>query len=310
MFKVYDAEYRRRYYAPICSFSTFCCVVAFLATLSLSFFVPFATKQFWIKSNLYYEQPIVKFRGELYLALIRDGINSNPLYTYSTHNAINSIPGDVVQTFVDYGNEDKNFDGIIDVIKIKAVLDFPPGANRVDTGQLRRIDLAIGLDYMLNQTTKIAMKSGFFVSFNTPLGKSNIQAIGDLMLKQKTPIKVHNTRKQLYNGESIFVPLFTKDYWNAVEEYNGRNETLEYQKNVIINFTNQENITIDLTIYIPTHQEVAYETTMQELLKMGWLQYFYLLVPIYFIVYEIVMWALVKYKVMLTKVKEDELLTS
>eukprot|EP00826_Nyctotherus_ovalis_P017479 TRINITY_DN15152_c0_g2_i1.p1 TRINITY_DN15152_c0_g2~~TRINITY_DN15152_c0_g2_i1.p1 ORF type:complete len:305 (+),score=76.94 TRINITY_DN15152_c0_g2_i1:99-1013(+) len=302
MLTAYNMEYRRRYCAPVFSFSSLCCLLAFLSTIFLAFFVPYGSGQFWLKSNLRYEQPLVRYRGEFYLDL---ETSAGTVYQYSTYNTITAKADNVVPVFVEFGNEDTNFDGIVDVIRIRAVVEL--GSDLKATA-FQKVNLAVGLEYQLNDTTKITMKSGFFTSFNTPAGAGQIHAIGNLVLSQKFPISVHSNRKYLYDSASIFDPLLANNYITALHSYNARNETLEYQKTTLITPSALNEITLDLTLHIPTHQEVAYDPSMQEMLKNGWLQYLYLLIPIYFAVYEIVMWALVRYKVMGTVAREDELL--
>lgn len=304
MLTAYNMEYRRRHCAPVFSFSSLCCLLAFLSTLFLAFFVPYGSGQFWLKSSLRYEQPLVRHRGELFVAL---ETSLGATYQYSTYNALAAAAENAVPAFVEFANEDTNSDGIVDVVRIRVVVELTDGLNATE---FRKVNVAVGLEYQLNETTKIAMKSGFFTSFNTPSGAGQIHAIGDLVLSQKFPIPVHSERKYLYDSASIFDLLVASTFTAAQRSYNARNETLDYRKAVLITPSALDEVTIDLTLHVPTHQEVAYDPSMQETLKNAWLQYLYLLLPVYFVVYEVVMWALVRYKVVATVVREDELLTA
>ena len=76
---------------------------------------------------------------------------------------------------IESSSEDTNFDNIIDVITIKIIFSINPS-------NLKQINIAIGLLYELQDSTKITLRSGFFTTFNSPYRASRIRAIGDLRL--------------------------------------------------------------------------------------------------------------------------------
>ena len=296
MIKVYNAEYGRRYHAPFLSSASLCCAIAFLMTIFMPFFLAYATKQFWIKSNILYEQPKVSYTGELFINAATDKSS----LSYCSLGSINQqFANSGLNPIVETSVEDSNNDGFNDLIRIRAILPLEPS-------KVSQVNMIVGISYELTGVSKIKMNTGFFVSFNTGAGASLIKAIGDVRLKLKELLPVLDKTQTLYNGEGIFEPLNRGSYMDALKSYSTRNHTLEYKNNAIILPYGGSQTTVELKIKVPMNEEIAYKTELKEMMKDAWIQYIYLLIPMYFVMYELIMWIIIKFKIVPSNPVEDD----
>ncbi len=302
MIKVYNAPYIRRYYAPFLSTATVCCFLALAFVVLLPFFLAYGTGQFWIKSNTYYEQPRVQFTGELFI----DVSNTTGTVAYCSIQSINQQFGNnVLAPIVESASEDANDDGKNDMITIRA---FLPVYNATTVTQ---VNMIVGLHYLLSETVKIRMVSGIFVSVYAGSGASKIVAVGDVLLRQKHPLEVSSKSiSTLYAGAGIFEPLKTGSFLSALKEYEKRNETLQFRHNeIVVPYGGGAQTEIELKLRVPLNQPVHYVPGMVEMLKTAWIQYMYILIPVYFVIYELLLWLVVRFKVVPSTGYDDELLT-
>jgi len=297
MLKVYNAEYRRNYTAPLISTGTFCCFIAAVATIILPFFIAYATQQFWISTGVYYEQPKVKYTGELFLNIA----TQQESYSYCTLNSINQqFANAMITPIIENSNEDTNFDGINDILTVRAIIP-------IDPSKVVQVNMLVGLNYELVGWATGKMDSGIFVSFDTGAGASLIKSAGELRLKQTTPLSLSSKPRTLYT--SIFQTLQKYSYTETQKEYYTRNMTLEYKANSIILPYGDSQTTVELKIRIPTRQDVSYEAGLIEMMKNAWIQYIYILIPLYFVMYELVMWIMIRFNIVSSQPEEDEQLT-
>jgi hypothetical protein len=120
-------------------------------------------------------------------------------------------------------------------------------------------------------------------------GAKNIKLNGDIELVQKSPIISTTITSQLYNYENPFYDIDTKlnspfDFYYYYNKYKNLNYTLKYnyEKN---EQDSSDKLGINIEINIPKLQRVFYIQSIFETIKYAWMQYFYIFLPIYFVLY-------------------------
>ena len=120
-------------------------------------------------------------------------------------------------------------------------------------------------------------------------GAKEIQLNGDIELVQKSPIASTTITSQIYNYENkvfeidrnIQSPFDLLSYFNR---YKNLNYTLKYNYEKIEK-TAQGKLIINIQMNIPKLQKVFYIQSVYEAIKYAWMQYFYIFLPIYIILY-------------------------
>ena len=266
MLRVYSEYYYRSYKAPYVSFGSFCWFAGLIIVVFGPFIILVTSPQFWVYTSVAYEQPRVEFNDEIYIQALGIIPNSEFLSTYS-----NTL-------------EDSDNDGLNDILTTTIII-IPETGNTMN-----QVNIAIGLNYRLEQTADIILNTALFFS----LGVSNSKTIklsGDLKLNQRTPIYPSKKRRTLYEYEGIFKTL-EDGYIDAFEVCYGRNYSLQYnyiQVSEPVETTPTE-LTIEIKMFIPPSQEILYQQPLFEIIKFSWIQYVAFFVTLYILIYYFVMW--------------------
>ena len=69
MVSTHERSLQRKFIAPRCSCAYIFCVATVLAAIILPFIAAFATGSFWLKLQIYHEQPLVSFAHDYLLVL-------------------------------------------------------------------------------------------------------------------------------------------------------------------------------------------------------------------------------------------------
>ena len=138
-------------------------------------------------------------------------------------------------------------------------------------------------------------------------GAKEINLSGDLELVQKSPIvsttvtsQIYNKKKPLTVDEKLNSPL---DLLNIYNEYKNMNYTLKYNYEKIEKRSNNKLI-INIEMNIPKLQRVFYIQSVFEAIKYAWMQYFYIFLPIYIILY-IIYKFIIESNIFYTHIKSD-----
>ena len=121
-------------------------------------------------------------------------------------------------------------------------------------------------------------------------GGKEINLNGDIELVQKSPIvsttitsQIYNKEKPLNVDENLYSPF---DMLNLYNEYKELNYTLKYNYEKVEKSA-QGKLIINIEMNIPKLQRVFYIESVFEAIKYAWMQYFYIFLPIYIILYSI-----------------------
>ena len=154
------------------------------------------------------------------------------------------------------------------------------------------IKLMFFLKYGLRKKVKLIMTPMVYINLPVDLTGTNgkeIRLNGDLELIQKSPIVSTAITSQLYYEEYPFAieykdhaPFDLLYYYN---KYKNNNYTVKYNYEKIEKPITDKKIQITIEMNIPKMQQIFYIQSVFESIKYAWMQYFYIFLPIYIILY-------------------------
>ena len=294
---VFLSPYKKTYSSDFCSLSTLIGFIFLILAIFIPLFAALSSEDFWLRLKEYIEQPRVECTDD-YMIYITTGTGeaNDKFRTFfsSSNNSLNEKLNLISEynltdiTFLDkklecYPTEN---DGINDKITLNIVID------EVNIIQSNRIDfkLMFFLKYGLTKQVKLLMTP--MVYLDIPIledGRKRIDINGDIELIQKSPIVSTTITSQIYNyeknvfeiDENLYSPFDLLYFYN---KYKNLNYTLKYDYEKT-ETSNSNNLEIKIGINIPKLQRVFYIESVFEAIKYAWMQYFYIFLPIYIILY-------------------------
>ena len=311
---VFISPFKRTYSSNLCSLSTILGLFLLVASILLPLFAAFSTDDFWLRLKEYTEQPLVDVDNYnnymIYLTDIKkdkdDKITGYKTYFYSSNTELNdkfkevcTQPqfGDINNCEMD-GNKigvtsiqqtDIDEDGINDKLTLSIEIQNP-----TDSEFQNEVDLKIMffIRYGLIKKVKLLMTPMIYINLplKNPINKEIILN-GNLELVQKSPIVRTAVTNQLYNEQNPFeIKYKDASYFDLLYHYNkykSNNYTVKYNYEKIEKKVNDGKIKVTIVMNIPKMQQVFYVDSVFEALKYAWMQYFYIFLPIYIILYMI-----------------------
>ena len=294
---VFLSPYKKEYSSEIFSLSTLLGFVVLLTAILIPLFAAFATEDFWLRIKEYTEQPLVDYTGKFMIYITK--YNSNGIKTTTFHSSIkelndefnnicnNNINNCEFETNPAPTTSSTDIDG--DEIKDKINIKYKIVVSSEDITY--DVKLLFFLKYGLTKKVKLIMTPIVYLDIPILDAKkvSEIILNGNLELIQKSPIHSTTITSQIYYKKNPFgekKPYF--DLLHYYNEYKSYNYTVKYNYEKIENIesgSNNNEININIDMYIPKLQEVLYYQSVFEALKYAWMQYFYIFLPIYIILY-------------------------
>ena len=134
------------------------------------------------------------------------------------------------------------------------------------------------------------MKTAVYQSLSAPTGQGiqYAQMRGDLELKQKNPLALGTIKRELY--ETTLEDDFNNyGIRGILDLYVERNQTTEYRAEPVITSmaasNGQTKTKVKVVIDVPMVQPVWYFTSVLQVMKFAWIEYFAIFIPIYFVLY-------------------------
>ena len=244
-------------------------------------------------------------------------ICNNELNIYNDNDNIKNC--DILKNgFITNIATDIDEDGINDKLTIKyEVTDLeifnPENNNSYNIKQ--DIKIMFFLKYGLRKKVKLIMTPMLYINLPVELLNDNgnvsgkeIRLNGDLELIQKSPIVSTAVTSQLYYEENPFVidykdsaPFDLLYYYN---KYKDNNYTVKYKYEKIEKPIQDKKIQITIEMNIPKMQQIFYIQSVFEAIKYAWMQYFYIFLPIYLILY-IIFKFIIENNIFYSNIKSD-----
>ena len=324
MHLVFLTPYKKTYSSDYCSLSTFIGFVFLILSIFLPLFAALSSEDFWLRLKEYLEQPKVEFTNDymLYVSFLDSSTKTEKTFFYSSVTKLNEIFNDAcsndpnhlnnglcltgIEPIVTASQEDNDDDGINDKLNLRFEID----SNDIISSTKKDVKIIFFLKYRLTKTVKLIMTPMIYVDI--PLleeGAKEIQLNGDLELVQKSPIASTTITSQIYNKENKVFEIDQKlnspfDLLYYFNKYKNLNYTLKYNYEKIEKTTSDNKLIIDMQMNIPKLQRVFYIQSAFEAIKYAWMQYFYIFLPIYIILYMIYKF-IIESNIFYTHVKSD-----
>ena len=318
---VFVTPYKKTYSSEFCSLSTLIGFVFLVLAILIPLFAAFSSEDFWLRLKEYLEQPKIDFTNDYILYVSTFDSNNNPINTffdssdktlndminkignYNLNRNLNLISREDKASISKYSYDDDN-DGIND----RLIIRYETNKEEIITNN-NNIDvkLIFFVNYRLTKEVKLLMTPMIYVDIPIINGAKEINLSGDLELVQKSPIvsttvtsQIYNKKKPLTVDEKLNSPL---DLLNIYNEYKNMNYTLKYNYEKIEKRSNNKLI-INIEMNIPKLQRVFYIQSVFEAIKYAWMQYFYIFLPIYIILY-IIYKFIIESNIFYTHIKSD-----
>ena len=318
---VFVTPYKKTYSSEFCSLSTLIGFVFLILAILIPLFAAFSSEDFWLRLKEYLEQPKIDFTNDYMLYVSTFDSNNSPINTFfdSSNKTLNDMVTKIGSleikniisredgaSITKYSYDDDN-DGINDRLIIRyetnkeEILNTNSNINNID------IKLIFFVNYRLTKEVKLLMTPMIYVDIPIINGAKEIDLSGDLELVQKSPIvsttvtsQIYNKKKPLTVDEKLYSPL---DLLNIYNEYKNMNYTLKYNYEKIEKRSDGKLI-LNIEMNIPKLQRIFYIQSVFEAIKYAWMQYFYIFLPIYIILY-IIYKFIIESNIFYTHVKSD-----
>ena len=318
---VFVTPYKKTYSSEFCSLSTLIGFVFLVLAILIPLFAAFSSEDFWLRLKEYLEQPKIDFTNDYILYVSTFDSNNNPTRTF--FDSSNKTLNDMIYKIGNYNlnsnlnlisREDKasiskySYDDDNDGINDRLIIRYETNKEEIITNN-NNIDvkLIFFVNYRLTKEVKLLMTPMIYVDIPIINGAKEINLSGDLELVQKSPIvsttvtsQIYNKKKPLTVDEKLNSPL---DLLNIYNEYKNMNYTLKYNYEKIEKRSNNKLI-INIEMNIPKLQRVFYIQSVFEAIKYAWMQYFYIFLPIYIILY-IIYKFIIESNIFYTHIKSD-----
>ena len=288
-------SYKKVYQASPFALSTCLTFLLGIFVILMPIFAGYATDDFWDYLQVYYDQPIV---GLVPTNFIIYGSNSQNGKFYSSQSYckyLNDGNGNDLCTVCDSGTcgKDSGGDGILIYPKeeekeIKITKKDSLEISFTIKEEFTNIKFMAFLDYGINSKIKFLMHTLLYLDLDIEENRSYIQTKGELVLKQRAPFTSTTiTNKQYYNDNYVLDPnkINFLDFSAIFEEFKSRNFTTEYKHRVISSSRSGGGISVNIKINIPKAQKILYHQKTYNNLKKAWIQYIYIFIPIFLVVY-------------------------
>lgn len=260
----------------------------------------------WLKHDTYREQPKVRFQYKvIFVAQLKEKTKDNNSISkevyYSTIDDLNDLRLETFRSASTTSREaDDDFDGVMDRLLVN--IKMPLKANEY----VYSIQALAFVKYRLDTHVKMEMESLIYVQHESALPGSKFTTIGDLCLRQLTPIPIIGMSPDGANSENIWT-LFSdnrlidfqsvgkvasqSNIGNIIHKYQSRSIATDYNERFpmwtrqvedayVVDDMNEEGLDkhikdfeFDLTVTIPKMQSVVYVPTLGEVLTEAWVRY-------------------------------------
>lgn len=216
-------------------------------------------------------------------ALINDGKIDSVKQFSTVQNIQNRFASTLPAPQLSVENYDRNGDLRNERILIN--FDF----SHATTETVKSLHILFYLQYYIGNEINTQFKTLVYLSLDASNG-DNIETVkskGRLNLLQKSPIEVGTIKRELYSS-TLEDDYFGYGIQGILKMYSTRNLTTEFDAYTAIEpalpaKSTQTNV--ELTIDIPMFQKVWYFSTLMQVAKYAWMQYFAFIVPCYFVLY-------------------------
>lgn len=306
MVLVYQEPLRVKYYAKWHSFPALFRVGNLLSVIAVALVTTYVTGSMWVKTRVSYEQPDVVFDSKLMMVL-EGGETGEDVWFWSTLPNLNrAFESSFVSTDLSVTQEDYNFDGKVDTVRIK--LRSSVGA------AIRGVKILAQFDYKLRERVHMNMKTLAYVAHSGGVPGSALHADGSLSLRQREPLPDDSTRREYLEDllrdsepDGMLQASTELGVSSILEDYFFRNETTVLSENYAsweAGSAEHSGFVADVLVRVPPNQALVYKPSTIEILKFGWIQFLASFV-VFFWLLSYWEWYVFHYRVLDTRMRTD-----
>mmetsp|Transcript_38406 Transcript_38406/g.62246 ORF Transcript_38406/g.62246 Transcript_38406/m.62246 type:complete len:307 (+) Transcript_38406:65-985(+) len=301
MVTVYTTFIRVRYLASRLSLAYLFDRLQLASLIIIAGVVAYSTHSFWIRQNVYREQPTVSYASQ-YILLV--DLGSSQLF-FTPNATLNRLLGDSSRAaLVKVTQQDSNNDGIFDYIYWNA--QIPLVASEAVVG----VSVLLEFNFRLTSYAQLSMTSYAYYQFSSGAPLRELSVIGNLLFQQRYALSV-TSPSVAFNSSVIVVSsppsLQDMNLFTILYNLSSRPVLTYYQNTLPIASTGAApgDLYINLTIQNPP-QNILYQPDTWEVLKYAWIQYAaMLLIGIFFS--NIIRDFVYQNQIFSTRIKYDEL---
>ncbi|XP_020819326.1 transmembrane protein 231 isoform X1 [Phascolarctos cinereus] len=260
------------YRAGLCSKAAIFLLLATSLTYIPPLLVAFRSQGFWLKRSSYEEQPTVRYQHEVLFVALLGSSSSGEYLAWSTFPTFNRLQGDNLRVpVVSAREEDRNYDGKVDVLHFKLELPLKP------TEHVLGVQLILTFSYQLTRMSRFVMQSMAFLQSSFPIPGAQVSVNGDLRLQQRQPLKYRGLDNRynvsVINGTSIFASDYR--FKKIVAAYHERNVTTflaDPNPIWLVGRAAEAPFIVNAVIRYPV-EVISYMPGFWEAIKFAWIQY-------------------------------------
>lgn len=278
MVKLYSEHFERNYYARKFSWTNLFHVAIVTSVILMPFILAFATNNFWKPPTVYYGRPNVQFTNEVFVqAEIGGEVKSYSNVQLLNQNIRNRIDGPLFKSFT----ADKDNNRVVNDFEFD--LAFKTGGS-----QVTNIAILMHFTYYVEDTVSTKFKGIVPIFISSPSGTSISRATlsGQLQLQQKIPLEVGGgiaDTQYNFNFTEEMAKFSLEDMYNR---FTDRNSSLSYDHTTLVMpYGESDSTHIHIEMNIPEYADVLYYPGFLESIKLAWVQYYAILVPVYVLLF-------------------------
>jgi len=276
---VFEESLSRRYMAPMCSLAFCFHVLVVVGIVVVPFYVAFASENFWLKTNTYFEQPRVRFKYDVLFILQGTAGEGKGLSTWawSTNQRVREAYEPYLRApIIRAWSSDDNLDDLADRWSLTIQIPLE------EQEKVHQVQAIAVFDYSLIGRGRLDMDGLAYIEYASPIPGSSLSVDAEAKLRQKRPLSV---RRPNSNPELRFAEGSNSIQPNKIgvilSSYAKRNFTMELANQYkawgasagLDTFsTTAGSFCVNFTLRVPV-DEIVYTPDVSEVLKVAWIQY-------------------------------------
>ncbi|XP_046676942.1 transmembrane protein 231 isoform X1 [Homalodisca vitripennis] len=256
-----------KYKAYFCSKASLILFITSVLSVLFPLIFTYRSHGFWMRTDTYQEQPQVSYKYDYILIADTDSRDSLIICSNLPYISTNHYSCPIVKAI----EEDVNRDGYNDALHFSINL-------LSEDVTVHGITLLLFFDYKLTSYCRVQMEVMAVVQHSSPLAGAGLIVSADLSLVQRQPLNPRHTHTQ-YNISTVqsTVPFSLPQ---LLSQYSFRNVSARLT-NMYVSWQTRpvagEPFTVDATV-IYTESTVRYTPSRWQQLRLGWVQFFPILV--------------------------------
>lgn len=296
LWPVFTEPVRRTYRAPMCSLSFCFSLLVLVGMILVPLFVGLASNNFWLKTNVLYEQPDVQFNYDVIVVLQGySGGSDVETWAWATRPEVRDVYQPYLRApIVRAWSDNTNNDDLPDVWKVSVQMPLQ------ENDKVLSVKAMSFFNYKLKGAALLDMDAAAYIEYSSGLPGLGLLVDGEARLHQRRPLSVRRENRYPENQFARSNPqgqprsMSSESIEALMTSYVNRNFTMELANTYSLWQTaasldtfsvTADSFLLNFTMRVPV-DEVVYTPDLPEVLKVAWVQYF-ALAFLFYILFEL-----------------------